>query len=175
MTGRTHLVAGVTTALLLMAPAPQAALICFGALLPDIDHGGSKLGHFVKPLSKVLKHRGFTHSLLFCAICTLINPYLGLGVLTHIFLDFLNPKGEALFWPLKANIRLPLFSKIMKTGKGVEYFFLILMVLFCILVVILSIAHSQSGNIINAWQDNFNTFLESVKSVPEDLKSLFSF
>lgn len=175
MTGRTHLVAGITTALLLMAPAPQAALICFGSLLPDIDHGGSKLGHLVKPLSKILKHRGFTHSLLFCAICTLINPYLGIGVLTHIFLDFLNPKGEELFWPFKASIKLPLLSKAMKTGKGVEYFFLVLMILFCIVVVILSIIHSQSGNIINAWQDNFEDFWGSIKDVPENFKSLFSF
>ena len=175
MTGKTHLTAGVLASLLMATTAPNAALICFGALLPDIDHSGSRLGHKVKPVSKALKHRGFTHSLLFCAICTLINPFLGLGVATHILLDFLNPKGEQLFWPYGKNIHLPLFSRAIKTGKTIEYFFLILMTIACFLIVILSIIHIPSGNIVDAWKFNFDLFIKNIKSIPENVINLFSF
>lgn len=155
MTGKTHLVAGIATSLLLNVTAPETALIAFGSILPDIDHSGSRLGHMVKPISSLLKHRGFTHSFLFCLICSIINPFIGIGVLTHIILDFLNPKGEQLFWPFGKNIKLPLFSRFMKTGKKLEYFFLTLMIIACIVMVLLSLMPEKDQTILDVWLNNF--------------------
>jgi membrane-bound metal-dependent hydrolase YbcI (DUF457 family) len=43
---------------------PVLILIVFAGVLPDIDHPGSELGRWVKPVGKILPHRGITHSIL---------------------------------------------------------------------------------------------------------------
>lgn len=136
MTGKTHAAAGVAAALMLGANAPQIAIIVFGSLLPDIDHSGSTLGRLVKPLSKSLKHRSVTHSLLFLLISTILSPYLGIGVLTHILLDMLNPEGVRLFFPYKKKMKVPIISKFVKTGSGWETVIFALLVIGCIAILI---------------------------------------
>lgn len=128
MTGKTHITAGIVTSLAIGANAPQIALIAFGSLLPDVDHAGSTFGKAVKPISKRLRHRGFTHSILFLIITTIISPYLGMGVLTHILLDLMNPKGVELLYPHKKNYKIPLISRFAKTDSVFEhilFFFLV--------------------------------------------------
>lgn len=137
MTGKTHAAAGIAAALALGANAPQIALITFGAILPDIDHSGSTLGRFVKPLSRKLKHRSFTHSLLFLFLTTLLSPYLGIGVLTHIVLDMLNPDGVKLFFPQKKKYKVPVISKFLKTGSsGEKVIFALLILMSAAMLVI---------------------------------------
>jgi membrane-bound metal-dependent hydrolase YbcI (DUF457 family) len=47
---------------------PLIIFVVFAAVMPDIDHPGSELGKYFKPIGKVLPHRGVTHSLLGSAI-----------------------------------------------------------------------------------------------------------
>lgn len=165
--------AGVTTALLLGTNTPEAILIGFGSILPDIDHSGSKLGHMVKPISSLLKHRGFTHSLLFCLICSIINPFIGIGVLTHLILDFLNPKGEQLFWPLNKNIKLPFFSRFIKTGKTIEYIFLTIMFIVCAILVVLTLLPQQGQTFFDMWFNNFTTIKDYFCTCFSNISDLF--
>jgi membrane-bound metal-dependent hydrolase YbcI (DUF457 family) len=43
---------------------PVLILIIFAGVLPDIDHPGSELGRWFKPVGWFLPHRGITHSIL---------------------------------------------------------------------------------------------------------------
>jgi membrane-bound metal-dependent hydrolase YbcI (DUF457 family) len=47
---------------------PLIMFVIFAGVLPDIDHPGSELGRFFKPIGMVLPHRGVTHSILGSAI-----------------------------------------------------------------------------------------------------------
>ena len=47
---------------------PLIMFVIFAGVLPDIDHPGSELGRYFKPIGMVLPHRGITHSILGCAI-----------------------------------------------------------------------------------------------------------
>lgn len=72
-----------------------------GGLLPDIDHANSRLGSKVPIFSKIFKHRGFTHTIYFAGIVTLLiyyyNPivalYIGVGCISHLIGDILTPMG----------------------------------------------------------------------------------
>lgn len=80
MQAKTHEVAGISLAAAIAAVicSPDISILSYGAtmvagaavgsLLPDIDHGGSKISREHKVISKIasskLKHRGITHSLL---------------------------------------------------------------------------------------------------------------
>ena len=136
MTGKTHAAAGIAAALALGTNIPQLALAAAGSILPDIDHSGSTLGKHIKPLSKHLKHRGLTHSLLFLIVTSLISPYLGLGVLTHIALDMLNPQGVKLFYPNKKSFKIPLFSSFAKTGGKFEQLLFGLLIALSALILV---------------------------------------
>ncbi len=81
-----------------------------GSLLPDIDNSTSTVGKYFWLINWTLKHRGFCHSLLFVAIMSfttavLLHPHLGIclgaGMLSHLLLDMLNPKGVQLLWPVR--------------------------------------------------------------------------
>lgn len=118
MTGKTHIIVGLTTGIFLGLNAPQLIITAFGSLLPDIDHTQSAIGHYVPFIAKKLTHRGFTHSLIFLLICTALSPYLGIGVLTHIVLDTFNTVGIQMFWPHKKRIKIPIIA--IHTGKIFE-------------------------------------------------------
>jgi membrane-bound metal-dependent hydrolase YbcI (DUF457 family) len=43
---------------------PLIIFLIFASILPDIDHPGSELGKYFKPVGMLLPHRGVTHSIL---------------------------------------------------------------------------------------------------------------
>ncbi|MDD6489079.1 MAG: metal-dependent hydrolase [Clostridia bacterium] len=136
MTGKTHIAAGLAASIALGMNAPQIALAAFGSLLPDIDHSGSTLGKLIKPISRHIRHRGVTHSLIFLAVSMFISPYLALGVLTHIVLDLFNPKGVELFYPWKKNIKVPIISRFIKTNGIIEKLIFALLIIAILLMIV---------------------------------------
>lgn len=107
-----------------------------GALIPDIDIKQSTISGKHKLISFIARiffgHRKFTHSLLGLAaaggilylIALFVSiPYMGwiasgllCGILSHILLDMLNPKGVQLLYPVKTMVSI---GKI-KTGGLLE-------------------------------------------------------
>ena len=98
----------------LLSSGIVAVTTMVGSLLPDIDHPESFLGRRLrlisKPVYRWFGHRTLTHSLFFMAGVTSVLAYcqfeeagigLGLGILSHILLDFLSlGSGVALLYPL---------------------------------------------------------------------------
>ena len=99
------------------------------SLLPDIDHKGSTLGQKMKPVSAVVGvvagHRNFFHWFLPYLVLAVILHFTApqadkitfavlLGVLSHLFLDALNPSGV----PLLPGHRIHLLR--IHTGTGVD-------------------------------------------------------
>lgn len=136
MTGKTHIVGGIAASLAFAQftssdPLIMMAAGIFGALLPDICHGGSKIGRKVKFLSKLINklfgHRTFTHSLLFLVIVgALLNAYVPndavrvgflVGMASHYLLDMATKNGIKLLFPIKLTVRFPL---TVTTGGGAE-------------------------------------------------------
>lgn len=101
-----------------------------GALLPDIDHPRSWVGRRMRivsrPLSAIVGHRGFTHSLLAIGlgvwllraqgVARPIAAPLAVGYLSHLGADLLTPAGLRLGWPLRQTYALPLC----RTGSARE-------------------------------------------------------
>lgn len=128
MTGRTHLTIGIAVGLALSQtmslPLREMALItaaaALGSLLPDIDHPQSMLSGWIPGsflISVFTRHRGFTHSILFCMLvpavlwvaissgATIAIPYiyplaLVLGMVSHLIADMLTPAGVPLLFPI---------------------------------------------------------------------------
>lgn len=95
--------------------------LTLGALFPDIDHKNSTILNKVKSIgniiSKIFKHRGFTHSILGSIIITILFAWLFsssgidktfniiliksiyIGIISHILLDMLTPSGVSLLYP----------------------------------------------------------------------------
>ncbi|MEG0261056.1 MAG: metal-dependent hydrolase [Lysinibacillus sp.] len=136
MLGNTHIVGGITASLAFAQIANESPFVLVGAgvvgaLLPDICHGGSKIGRKLpissKIVNKLFGHRSFTHSLLFlCCVALLMDafvPYksitvgLLLGMASHLILDMGTKQGIKLFFPIKIAVRFPL---TIKTGGKVE-------------------------------------------------------
>ncbi len=114
MLRKTHAVFAMAVAFFLRLTPSQIIASGFFGVISDMDH---TLG---------LRHRGFTHSLLFVFLAYLFTsalfPNLALpvlvGVLTHIFADMLNPEGVELFYPLKKNYRIAKFRFDSVLGNG---------------------------------------------------------
>lgn len=68
----------------------RAFIAVIGSLLPDLDFKFN------------IGHRGFTHSLHFL-LFSFILPELGMGVLSHLILDTLTPRGIRFLWPFRAD------------------------------------------------------------------------
>lgn len=136
MTGKTHIVGGIAASLAYAQFTNHDPLIMVGAgiiggLLPDICHGGSKLGRKLPLLSKLINmifgHRTFTHSLLFLVIIAwLLNSFIpneavkaGLlaGMVSHYVLDMATKNGIKLLFPINLTVRFPLTTR---TGSKVE-------------------------------------------------------
>jgi len=135
----THLILGVvcwqaTTQLLDVPLDPAQLVIAAGAsLLPDLDHPQSWLGRRLRfisrPLSALVGHRGFTHSLLAIVAMVLALRYfnegailwwllpLVVGYASHLLGDFFTVAGIPLLWPWRMRWRSPL---TMVTGSGAE-------------------------------------------------------
>ncbi len=122
---------------------PATLLTC---LLPDLDHPhsftGQRLPWIARPLSRLVGHRGLTHSLLIIIVllylCQLhpvgmrlpapdIMQSLVLGYCSHIVADMLTPAGVPLLWPCRFRFRIPLLA-----GAGQRY----LERVFCLVLLI---------------------------------------
>ena len=108
------LVAGFLGMLSLNNVLPLVFLL-LGSLLPDIDEQRSVLGRRLRPLSKLLRHRGFTHSFFFLFLLSpiilfsfSIGSALILGVLTHYAADLVTGRLR-LFWPSKLRLGRKVF------------------------------------------------------------------
>lgn len=136
MTGKTHMAGGAAAALAVAGytsydPLLLTAAGIFGSLVPDICHGGSKIGRKAPVLSKLINiwfgHRTFTHSLLFLflvqVILTSLVPYPAVrtgflaGIASHLLLDAGTKKGIKLFYPLDITFRFPV---TIRTGGTFE-------------------------------------------------------
>lgn len=141
MTGKTHIMGGIaaTTAYAYYSNYDPTALIISGAIgsiIPDICHGGSKIGRRFPILSNIINaifgHRTITHSLIFLVligyILTLItdNQSIIMGVVigmaSHLILDACTKNGIKLLYPASVTIRLPITTR---TGGTVENIVLI--------------------------------------------------
>lgn len=137
MTGKTHALAGACAALALQATGAEVVMAAFGALLPDVDTAQSAAGKYAGFFAKMLPHRGPTHSLIMLLLSTFINPWLGLGVLTHIFLDMMTSAGVKLLWPWGGRINFP-FAKYVSNNGIVENVLQTALVVGCVLLCIKS-------------------------------------
>jgi len=136
MTGKTHIVGGIAASLAYAQITNHDPIIMLGAgvlgaLLPDICHGGSKIGRKLPLLSKLINmlfgHRTFTHSLLFLVIIAiLLNSFIPneavkagflAGMVSHYVLDMATKNGIKLLFPLSMTVRFPLTTR---TGGAVE-------------------------------------------------------
>ncbi|MGV3244519.1 metal-dependent hydrolase [Staphylococcus sp. 11261D007BR] len=139
MTGKTHSAAGILIGAVvsryfdldLFETVTTIVLSGVGSIFPDICHTQSKIGRHFRLLSLFIKHmfghRTLTHSLLFLAVIyfllhilqTPLYYMIGIicGMLSHIILDMLTPRGVKLFFPLPIKVRFPLRFK---TGGVVD-------------------------------------------------------
>lgn len=136
MTGKTHIIGGIAAGLAFAQitnyePVLLLGAGAVGAIIPDICHGGSKIGRTFPVVSRIINtlfgHRTFTHSLIFLMLAALLfNAFLpneaisaGLlaGMASHLLLDMATKKGIKLFFPFKITVRLPLTTK---TGSAAE-------------------------------------------------------
>jgi inner membrane protein len=137
MTGKTHITGGIAASLAFaqITNYDPVILLCagtIGALLPDICHGGSKIGRSFPALSKIINtlfgHRTFTHSLLFLLLVGVLlnavsaneaaNAGVLVGMASHYILDMATKNGIKLFFPLRVTVRFPLTAT---TGGLSEY------------------------------------------------------
>lgn len=164
MVKKTHLVAGVMFSLACTCSAPATVLVCAGALLPDIDKSTTTLGKKFKFISSFLKHRGFTHSLLFFILSSMISPYLGIGVLTHIILDMFNPTGVELLFPFGKKISFPIVGKWFVTGTVSEDVFRYVLYVLIAIIIIYFLLTTRAGykdTLLLNW-DQFKTNIVNI-------------
>lgn len=136
MRGTTHIAAGAATAICLATSPVEGAAIIVGSLLPDIDVGSSKLGRY-NPFAIIIPHRGVTHSLLFTVLVGAIYKPLAIGILTHLILDMLNPKGVSLLWPMPLKIHLPIIGNI-DSGGIIDFLIMGILLIFIIYKITLT-------------------------------------
>ncbi|SER68954.1 metal-dependent hydrolase [Psychrobacillus sp. OK032] len=136
MTGKTHIIGGITASLAFAQVSNYDTVLLVGAgvvgaLIPDICHGGSKIGRTLPLLSKIISsifgHRSFTHSLLFLFLMgILLNSFVTnesivvgilVGMASHYILDMATKNGIKLLYPIKVTVRFPITTK---TGGAVE-------------------------------------------------------
>lgn len=139
MTGKTHASCGILVGALaityyktdLFTSVTIVVLAVIASLLPDICHTQSKIGRKIKVLSFFIRllfgHRTFTHSILFIAIIGLglylihTPQYYFItiitGLISHVILDMLTPKGVKLLYPVPLTVKLPI---TFKTGGLVD-------------------------------------------------------
>lgn len=164
MKGTTHLAAGVTAALLLADKGviPAAAIIA-GSVLPDIDSPKSLVGRHFPVVPKLLPHRTVTHSLIFCVAAYFINPYLALGILIHILLDLLNPKGVKFLWPLKAKVRIPVVNKWLPQDGVFDNILGAFLYFYNVYLLVCMLLHIPATNLLFEMKDRIGVAMASAK------------
>lgn len=133
MTGKTHTSCGFLVGALaieyyetdLFISVTVVTLAIISSLLPDICHAQSRIGRRFKFISIIIRllfgHRTFTHSILFVSIIAALlymiqtpNYYLITiicGLLSHVILDMLTPRGVKLLYPIPISIKFPVQFK----------------------------------------------------------------
>ena len=153
MTGKTHMICGTITMAAITAvafsgfqlgseyvyyPAIGLLTVAAGSYMPDIDIERSKMGAKHPFISKMLTHRGITHTLLFPALLIVAMLFIAqqgimvlpelimgftVGWVVHIIADLCNKKGVPLFWPIiQEKVHIAKF----KTGTWHESVFIVL-------------------------------------------------
>lgn len=136
MTGKTHIIGGMAASLAFAQvtyydPVLLLGAGVVGAVIPDICHGGSKIGRTLPVVSKLINllfgHRSFTHSLPFLFIvAALMNSFVVhdavtagilVGMGSHFVLDMATKNGIKLFFPVQVRVRFPVTTR---TGGAVE-------------------------------------------------------
>ncbi|ELH0915203.1 metal-dependent hydrolase [Staphylococcus pseudintermedius] len=139
MTGKTHSAAGILIGaavgihfqLDIFEMATCIVVSGLASIFPDICHTRSEIGQRLPIISLIFKHlfghRTFTHSLLFMFVVyyalhmieTPIYYMIGIicGMLSHVILDMLTPRGVHLFFPIPIRIRFPIHFK---TGGTID-------------------------------------------------------
>ncbi|CRK85711.1 Inner membrane protein YdjM [Candidatus Providencia siddallii] len=156
--------------------------VLFGSLLPDIDHTSSVIGRLLFFLSflisKVFRHRGFTHSFLAWIILTvfcynllyfdvnidmdLLQSFL-LGYISHEIADMLTPRGVQFFWPLQKHFCLSIFYG--KTNKHKERFIFIILII-CAYIIPLNYKINYFFQIKDLIRYiNTTVYIESIKMI----------
>lgn len=124
-----------------------------GGLIPDIDHPNSKISKSCKPVSAlvslIFSHRGLFHTpflyLILWGIWMWLCPnpewliwgnLVFLGIASHLFLDFLNPGGIPILFPIESKRRRLLR---IKTGSKTELVIRWLLILCCAALLIIQI------------------------------------
>lgn len=173
MTGKTHMICGVSTYVYLMATIPvvtSAGLVAsvaglagsaMGSYLPDIDLASSKAGQKAPWISKLTSHRGITHTLLFPAIIAALAWYtytipipilptflfgLIVGWVAHIVADLFNSVGVPILWPI---VRQKIHIASLKTDNNTHQ--VLFIVLWEVVLICLLLAHwgilNPTGNL----------------------------
>lgn len=162
MTGKTHMICGVSTyayLLLSVSEVSSAGLVAsaaglvgasMGSYLPDIDLATSKAGHMAPWISKLTQHRGITHTLLFPALLAALAWYtytlpipilptfifgLIVGWIAHIVADLFNSVGVPALWPI---VRQKIHIASFKTDNNTHQMIFIVIwevVLICLLLL----------------------------------------
>src|SRR5699024_10271062 len=141
-------VGGVASGMALASVTPYdpTTLVIAGAvggLLPDICHGGSKIGRKMLILSKIIntifRHMIFIHRLLFFFLIWLLLELLIsldsikigvlVGMFSYLILDATTKNGIKLLYPLQITVRLPITTR---TGGAVEYIVLAVLTLITV-------------------------------------------
>jgi inner membrane protein len=150
MRGTTHLVVGLLVALLILLffPAESALLVIplvlFGALLPDVDHEGSRINKLI-PITRWIpwffSHRGFFHSLfpplavIIVAVAfgaPVLGVYVVVGYITHLLTDMLTQAGVGLLHPV---IRQRIHGPLHTGGVAEALLFIVVLAVDALLVV----------------------------------------
>src|SRR6056297_1768405 len=112
-----------------------ASMAVVGALMPDIDHPRSWIGHRLQGISSMISmlfgHRNLFHSPIALIIILGLSWYIFqgsifvfvsnafcLGYFTHLFGDWITHRGIPVFWPIKKKFRAPLSFR---TGGIIEH------------------------------------------------------
>ncbi|SHN30114.1 metal-dependent hydrolase [Gracilibacillus kekensis] len=148
MTGKTHIMGGIASTVAIShfytyEPAMFIIAGAIGGIIPDICHGGSKIGRRIPLISRVVNtifgHRTFTHSLLFLVLMYVVLSLfisnqsfitgLLVGMISHLVLDAATKNGIKLLYPVQITIRFPL---TFKTGGQMETIILLALTLVTI-------------------------------------------
>lgn len=133
MTGKTHIALGVligtsygmNAAYDISSFAGIIGTTVLFSIVPDICHAGSRLGKKIWPISSLIAlifgHRTLTHSIFFMLLTGILLIVLNvntiyvisaiLGVISHLLLDMLTPRGVTLFFPIDKKIVFPFTFK----------------------------------------------------------------
>ncbi|TWI58992.1 metal-dependent hydrolase [Halalkalibacter nanhaiisediminis] len=135
MKGTTHIIGGLAAAAItthtfnvpVQEPIIFYTAALFGSVIPDICHPKSMVGRMIPIISislgRIFGHRTITHSLLFVLVTMWllslvtfqnaadIQTGLVAGIISHIILDAMTPRGVKLLYPIQTSFRFPFSSQ----------------------------------------------------------------